>query len=201
VQRVFGKHFEHVLIAPRGHEPVDDGVQPLLAGGVIRDDDLVAHAEQAEQDRRDHTGAILPRRAVVDRRSVGLGERRDHLRDALLRDLRHQDVSIGEAHRLGVVGSLGQHSIEERQMVKTQRRGGEQAAPFGAELSAGAQVHDVADAELTAETLQVSLRQVVQSIAPEELTPAHLATVGGGVAPQVAEVEAALKIDAAFHGV
>ena len=66
-----GRALSIVVVALGRHQPLDDRVEVLLRRGVVGDDDLVGHAEQAEQDGRHHAGAVLAGRAVVDGRRVG----------------------------------------------------------------------------------------------------------------------------------
>src|SRR3989442_9798063 len=199
VQRVGRQRGEHRLVSLGRHQTLDDRLEVLLRRGVVGDDHLVAHAEEPEQHGRHDPGSILPRRAVVDDGPPGLAEDGDQARDRHLRDLGQEEVAVGE--RGDRRPTLGPRllAVEERQVVEADRLAGERAAALAAQLGRGAEVDDRRDAELVAHARDVGRCEVMERVAAVDLLPADPASVRGGVAAQVAEVEAALQVDHAPH--
>ena len=70
-----GRLIDRFAIAHRLHQAIDDRVEILLGGRVVRDDDFIGNIEQAEYDRRDQTGPVLAGRTVIDGRRRTFGER------------------------------------------------------------------------------------------------------------------------------
>ena len=154
-----------------------------LGERIVGDDDLVGHAEQLEQHRRDDAGAVLARRAVEDQRDgiVGgdaLHDPRQHRSDAA----RDPEIDRTEIVHLGqriVIGDIG---AVERQMVQTHGLAvGEGRRALERALARMTQIHDGAHAELAAHALDVAVAQRAQCIRAEEMTPAHAPAFAIGV--------------------
>ena len=137
---------------------------------------------------------------MVDDGPAGLAEDGDQARDRRLRDLGQEEVPVGQGDDRGPVLRPRLPAVEERQVVEADRLAGERAASLAAQLGRRAEVDDRRDAELVAHARDVGRCEVMQRVAPVDLLPADRASVRGGVAAQVAEVEAALQVDHTPHG-
>ena len=92
-----------------------------------------------------------------------------------------------------------QRAVEQRQVVEAGLGLGERTATVELELRARAQVDHVVDPQRVPEGGHAHRGQVMEAVGAEELAPAQAAAVGGGIAPEIAEVVAALDLEPALH--
>ena len=85
-------------VRPRAQQPLDDGLHPLGARGVVLDDGVPVGAGHRQRQGDDRAGPVLAGRAVHQGRAVGLA-----------------DVPQGGEHRVGPVDQVGQ--VERRDRV------------------------------------------------------------------------------------
>ena len=96
------------LVALTLAQALVDEVDALPAERVVGDDRVHGNPEDGEQDRRDHAGSVLARRAVEHGRHVELREQAHDTHDRILR--RHQHH---RGHDLLLRGALRRHRLRE----------------------------------------------------------------------------------------
>jgi hypothetical protein len=121
-------------------------------------------------------------------------------RDRLLRELREEDIAVGERREARPASGRGA-AVEERHVVEGDRLGLDRAAPVGAQLRRRAEVDDAADPEVFTEMGDIGRRQPMERVAPIHALPPDPPSVDRRVAADVAEVEAALERDDPAHPV
>ena len=83
-------------------EPHEHALHRVAAERVVGDDRLVGNAERAEQQRREHAGAVFACAAMEHRgQGRGRGEDRDRLRDRARRPLAHLAVVAADVRGVG----------------------------------------------------------------------------------------------------
>ena len=197
VHRVRRQRGEHGAVALERVQSLDDGVEVLARRDVVGDDDVVGHAEQAEQDGRDHARAVLAGGAVEHRAGVGGAIVVMTRAMRLAGELGEEDVAVGQADLGGALAILARAPRRRRAARGGSGRPARRAAPgprSAARRSSAGRSTSRTRSSSRSRAMSAGVSRCSASLRKtcrQRTTPA----VGGGIAAQVAEVEAALEGD------
>ncbi len=181
-----GEAAEPVAVGVERRQPAEDAVDPRPGERVVLGVHLARHAEQLQEDGAERPGAILARGAVEERRVVrGVEQGPERVQHRLRVGLEeaevgHEQVLVGARQRL--VRDDRQRARDDGDVVARER------ARSVADLGAGAEVDDGAQAHAAHEQLYVVLGQPGGELAAEQAPSSRPAAVRRGQVAEIANV-------------
>ena len=185
------------------------GVAPVEAVGkqIIVGDHIVGHSEGMQDQRAGKAGAVLAGGTVNHKRRAILQQMAEQGTEA--RRVVTHIVAVGIAHHVDRVdrrqrragrGAGAQRRNHGRLDRQRMNRDFADAAERGDTLFGAAKVERASHAQ-AAQDCNVGLRDMAEMIGAEDLPPADLASVAGGIAAEIAKIAGALKIEMTGRGV